>query len=591
TANGNALRCENISNAVYDAAAWTDGLNVSTAPSKQQVRDVFVSLTGAVTYKGTWNPADIYPATGVGWWYLVDTDGHHAADGLGTPARWYEIGDWIIWNSTETEWDILRNAFGDNVIAVSPGDDIQVAIDEIEAVGNGVIYLLPGTHDLSATLTIDNATVNIIIEGSNDASVIASGDRVCISVDNADSCILRNFKIDASDVTNELTFIVYVSEFSNNKVIVEDITIEGDVDLKGIGIRVDSDNAKIIDCTITQTFEGIHVINANDILLSDNNVSGTEGNIIVESCNNTILRNNISTGGTAGSGINTTGTCTNLIIEGNVCNSNNLYGIIIGITNESIVAINQCASNGSDGIRLNNSDRNIIANNVVEDNGGWGINVAFANCNDNKIGFNIYDNNTSGTINDDGTDAIRYYTQAEVDGLDHDHFPNPNGNANEQHLTAAQVAALHAVEDKTRTILMELTVNNGATIFSYGIDVDANGEGWSMGIKLPSNIDASSDIKIIYTWRCQANNTAVALKRWVSATKTDGSEVQAWNIVSAQAFNSSPSPETNTREYTETYTIGNADFDTGDMILMLVRSFEVGVDQIVKNAILEYEVI
>ncbi len=166
-----------------------------------------------------------------------------------------------------------------------------------------------------------------------------------------------------------------------------------------------------------------------------------------------------------------------------------------------------------------------------------------------------------------------------------------NGEADIQHLTAAQVTALHAVEDKTRTILMELTVNNGATIFSYGIDVDANGEGWSMGIKLPSNIDASSDIKITYTWRCQANNTVVILKRWVSATKTDGSEVQAWNIVSAQVFNSSPSPETNMREYTETYTIGNANFDSGDMILMLVRSFEVGVDQIVKNAILEYEVV
>lgn len=37
------------------------------------------------------------------------------------------------------------------------------------------------------------------------------------------------------------------------------------------------------------------------------------------------------------------------------------------------------------------------------------------------------------------------YTRAQVDALNHDHFPNPNGNAEEQHMTAAQIAALHAI--------------------------------------------------------------------------------------------------------------------------------------------------
>ncbi|KKK57518.1 hypothetical protein LCGC14_3053650, partial [marine sediment metagenome] len=38
-----------------------------------------------------------------------------------------------------------------------------------------------------------------------------------------------------------------------------------------------------------------------------------------------------------------------------------------------------------------------------------------------------------------------------------------NGEADIQHLTAAQVAALHAVEDKTRTAAMQLIPDSGAT--------------------------------------------------------------------------------------------------------------------------------
>ncbi|KKK95146.1 hypothetical protein LCGC14_2675740, partial [marine sediment metagenome] len=190
-----------ISNAVYDGDNWN---NITTiGASKDAIRDVVETLATALTYKGTWTPNG-YPADPVvGDYYIVDTDGYKAADAP-TPERWYEVGDWILWNGTT--WDQLRNSFGDNVIAVAPGDDIQVAIDEIESVGNGVIFLMPGTHVLTATLTVNNVNVDIVIEGAGDSAVIdINGDRTAFNITNVKSCTFKNFKVDVSSLGVDTT--------------------------------------------------------------------------------------------------------------------------------------------------------------------------------------------------------------------------------------------------------------------------------------------------------------------------------------------------------------------------------------------------
>ncbi len=146
--------------------------------------------------------------------------------------------------------------------------------------------------------------------------------------------------------------------------------------------------------------------------------------------------------------------------------------------------------------------------------------------------------------------------------------------------------------DKTRTIAMKCLPNNGAVNAAYGIDMDADTEGWSMGVKLPSNVDTSNDVKIIYSWKCQADNLHANLERWVSAIKTDGSEIHSWNIVSAQQyFARGDTAETTNYVYTETYTIAAAAIDVGDTILMLIRSNEGALDQLIYSAELEYEVV
>jgi len=59
TANGDALRYENISNLDYDPLLWTQ---TNVAASKRAIKDALVPLTGALIYSGTWTPGtDPYP--------------------------------------------------------------------------------------------------------------------------------------------------------------------------------------------------------------------------------------------------------------------------------------------------------------------------------------------------------------------------------------------------------------------------------------------------------------------------------------------------------------------------------------------------
>jgi hypothetical protein len=94
-------------------------------------------------------------------------------------------------------------------ITVSPQMNLQGAIDSIESVGNGgLITLLPGTHTLIATLTIQDH--NIVLQGFGDASVIsvsgvATGvTAAAIQIGTADGTapvngvVLKDFKLEVT---------------------------------------------------------------------------------------------------------------------------------------------------------------------------------------------------------------------------------------------------------------------------------------------------------------------------------------------------------------------------------------------------------
>jgi hypothetical protein len=114
-----------------------------------------------------------------------------------------------------------------------------------------------------------------------------------------------------------------------------------------------------------------------------------------------------------GNGISVT-SCDDFSLDGVVCNKNIGKGIelISGNTNVIITAVG-CSGNGSDGIKLTaTSDDCVIGNSVLSSNGGYGINIAASSCDNNIIRNNIYNGNSSGDINDSGTD-----TKKDIDFL------------------------------------------------------------------------------------------------------------------------------------------------------------------------------
>jgi hypothetical protein len=84
---------------------------------------------------------------------------------------------------------------------------------------------------------------------------------------------------------------------------------------------------------------------------------------------------------------------------------NTLQGVIFnGGNHTSIDAI--ATENGSDGIKLmGDSDNIVIDGSLITDNGGYGVNVSAATCNNTLIDSSQFKNNTSGNLNDSGTDT------------------------------------------------------------------------------------------------------------------------------------------------------------------------------------------
>lgn len=168
----------------------------------------------------------IFRAVGGEYW-ICNQDGYY-------DSRWFENGDWLIWNDTEIQWDRIRNSFGDNIISVAPGDDIQIAIDEIESIGEGTIRLLPGTHTTSATLTVDSAGCNITIEGFGFATVITpNANHDVIEVKDADSFVIKDLTVNciAHTVVGTVGILIYPTSyptFQADKMIIDNCYVYGD---------------------------------------------------------------------------------------------------------------------------------------------------------------------------------------------------------------------------------------------------------------------------------------------------------------------------------------------------------------------------
>ena len=260
--------------------------------------------------------------------------------------------------------------------------DIQEGIDLLPAEG-GSVYIKEGTYNIIARININKE--NVKIEGVGNGTIIQSVISDYIIYIAAGNLILLNFKIVA--MRNSTEAILLEDPYEN--IIIENIFIDGNNKINSYGIALvcvpnTLSNVRISKCFIKDCG-------------SDGIVFGGNNNVISQ-CT---IDNNAY-------GISTDG-ATNCSIIGNVCKNCGLDGIAIAsdnfLSNNNVVSGNTCSSN-RDGISVwDDCNENLLSSNQCNSNSGYGIHIRLNTTDKTLLTGNICLNNTTGQINDAGTDT------------------------------------------------------------------------------------------------------------------------------------------------------------------------------------------
>lgn len=204
----------------------------------------------------------------------------------------------------------------------------------------------------------------------------------------------------------------------------------GDCEAKGIGVW----DGVTGTCTLTADISGqvIH-INSDGITLDGNGYSLTgdgTGNGIWFSCRHGLTVRNLMIRnfdyGIYASGVSLGGHSTNILIEANTFEGNNIAGIYLFRSDNSILTGNALENNAT-GICLYYADNNLIVGNTVVNSVGWGISLC------SSLNNTIFHNNfignpgTQGYISDAGNildnglpQGGNYWSHATLPDDDHD---------------------------------------------------------------------------------------------------------------------------------------------------------------------------
>ena len=283
---------------------------------------------------------------------------------------------------------------GEPVYYCSSEAEINVALTAIGS-GSGTITI---TQDITLTASITiNGNGGYIIQGvAPDITIDCNGDRSALRIEITQSCIIRDLTIDARDITNSITNIIFVSDTLTH---IENVRIYGDSDYKGRGIYIDCESVWVTNCYISQVLYGIFGLDsvAHGLHVSDNSVLF---------CNDGIAGEGIYLGGDYS-------TCDNnyvwychigifafgfqCAVSNNVLFGNLIRGISVvtdysTISGNSIRGYNALSSNNYYGIYIGSgSDYNVLSGNLIHSyfNGGtgtgYGISVIAASCDENTI--------------------------------------------------------------------------------------------------------------------------------------------------------------------------------------------------------------
>jgi len=159
------------------------------------------------------------------------------------------------------------------------------------------------------------------------------------------------------------------------------------------GIFINSNNNTIIINNISSNKQyGIYLAGSNNNIISNNNISSNKwhGILLLYSDNNSISENNISSN-KWGDGIYLDYSNNNIVLNNNI--SLNRYGIYLDYSNNNSISENDISSNNDDGIYLVGNN-NIVSNNNISSNNNDGIYLDYSN-NNIVLNNNISSNDNS----------------------------------------------------------------------------------------------------------------------------------------------------------------------------------------------------
>ncbi len=304
-----------------------------------------------------------------------------------------------------------------NIYYVNTETELNTAIADIEDNTTGNIthtgrIIITDNIALTGTITLNDASANYIIEGQGHGTVIDTvTDRKAFDITSVSSCVLRNFRVDATAVSSFTEII----DISTPNVLIDNLQIQGNTN-QGYGIHTSANNIIIKNCEIYNCYYTI-ILNIGsgfcrvvNNILHDSNTYGVWSRGTFAIINN----NNIYS---ISSGIHVAAEQT--IVYGNTVRWCKRGILSVGVVDVVIIGntINDCDSNdgtdrGAIGI-LTSSSKNIVMGNTITDSNNTGAGTTYAiyidnaACNDNLIAANIFNGN-DGTIQDLGTNTIIY---------------------------------------------------------------------------------------------------------------------------------------------------------------------------------------
>ena len=319
-----------------------------------------------------------------------------------------------LWNITVIVTDTLTNNISSDEVLVfvkniqieypcSLEVEIKDALDRISTSFGKIII----TESITLYSTINiNGGGNYVIQGYGAGTVIdCGGDWNIFNITNATSCIIKDLKINASNIGVNSTAIINIDEMNDNPVYIESVQIIGDLDRLGYGIYIGSGNVWVSDCYIGNVFgsiyqpSGVEDTHIYNNIVFDCGFNGME----IHGDYNYISGNSLDTGDWSGISINGS---FNMIIDNlirdfnygiilmednNIINDNNMHSIQttaigLGESDNNIISGNHISDVGNTGIFLGGSDNNAISGNHISDTEGDGI--FLTDCDNNVISGN-----------------------------------------------------------------------------------------------------------------------------------------------------------------------------------------------------------